>query len=105
MVNKKPIKIICAGCGRTFTALTVNALWCKECNEIRKAEINRLYMIRKREADRKKLLPHLRPKLSITEVLQMVEEYNKKNNAFVSYGKFVMMLEAKNGNDKNVHKY
>ena len=103
--QRKPIDVTCIDCGCTFKALTRKALRCEACKK------NIMYQYRKRkrawerELNRKNELPHLRPKMSIAEVLKEQEKYNKEHKTHISYGRFVLMLEGANGNNKNIHKH
>lgn len=95
---KEPKKIVCIDCGCIFTALTTKAIRCEECRIHRRRKCHREYLAQERERNRIKQMPHLRPKLSMAEVLRKREEYNKEHKTHLSYGKFVQMLEANNGN-------
>jgi len=71
-------------CG--FSAFSSKALRCPECrkkNDSKRVKKNR----EKSNADLN------RPKLTMREVLQRLEVYNKENNTHLSYGQFMVLIE------------
>jgi len=87
--EREPVRVICIDCGCEFSALSSKALRCPECKKKSRTEQS----IRSREKSSHKIKLN-RPKLTMREVLQRLEAYNKEHKTHLSYGKFVELMEG-----------
>lgn len=85
----KPITLVCVFCGKEFSALARNKLYCSNhCKA--KASLERQKAAYKAP---KKHIPR-RPAQTITQVMRELEEYNAKNKTSLTYGQYVAMVEG-----------
>lgn len=78
---------MCKDCGKGFETESKNKSFCDDCVKRRKRE----RWQRKNEENKKPKFST--KKLSIREVVKMLDKYNKKHNTNYSYGYFVYLLE------------
>lgn len=75
----------CFNCNREFTYTSDAKKYCPECDKQIKRERNRNFMRKKRRASIEiKTLP---------EIMQDLKEYNEKHGTYLSYGRYVAMVE------------
>lgn len=85
----KPITLVCVFCGKEFSSIARNRLYCsKSCRA--KASLERQKAAYKAP---KKHIPKLATK-SIWQVMRELDEYNAKNNKNLTYGQYVAMVEG-----------
>ena len=86
--EREPVRVICIDCRCGFSAFSQKALRCPECKKKSRTEQS----IRSREKSSHKIKLN-RPKLTMREVLQRLEAYNKENGKHLSYGQFMVLMD------------
>lgn len=92
-MNKKPnnpITLVCVICGKEFSAIARNKLYCSNhCKA--KASLER------QKAAYKAPVKHIprRPAQTIAQVMRELDEYNKTHKTSLTYGQYVAMVEGK----------
>lgn len=91
---RKPIEKTCIECGTPFIAYGQKALRCDVCRKIvarKQIASSKSHWIRSKKAN--KIKSHL-PSMTIGEVVNEMEKYNKVHGTCLSYGQFVKIMEG-----------
>lgn len=89
----KPIDLICIDCKAPFVARSEKALRCSKCRRARQSETVKIWQRVHRKKERQAKHKPVALKMSLKEVLQLQEEYNRNFSPKLSYGNFVSLLE------------
>lgn len=95
MENKTLYTLKCKGCGELFEWTSKNKRVCPTCDEIREERKKE----RKREKYRSVKLEKAKQKktsidFSITELVRIMEKYNREHKTKYTYGQFVELLRC-----------
>lgn len=86
----KPITLVCVFCGKEFSSIARNRLYCsKSCRA--KASLERQKETYKAPVKRVRC----RPAQTIAQVMRELDEYNKTHKKSLTYGQYVAMVEGK----------
>lgn len=95
---QKPVEVTCKECGVKFIAYSRKALRCPECRRNAIREQNKSYQRQLQQSIKevKKITTKktYRPPMTINEVVNEMEKYNKVHGTCLSYGQFVLILEG-----------
>ena len=91
---RKIIKVKCINCGVTFNAKSQGNLRCDECRKEWARQQSRNYRDRNRVQTEMVKQVKIRPRMSIREVIRVMEKYNRENHTHYTYGQFVALMEG-----------
>ena len=97
---RKKIELTCVICGRSFLTSCNNAKYCLECREKYQAEVKK--DIAHRSYFKRKIAlhnPHPERK-TIWDVMRELENYNRTNGTYLTYGQYVLRTEILKGGKK-----
>lgn len=79
--------INCEMCGKVVVAYSKNKKFCTRCARKRAKDRNR------KKEEHPEETQKAAPRLTISEIAKMQEEYQKRTGQYISYGKMVSMID------------
>ena len=91
---RKIIQLICTDCGVTFDAKAKHNLRCDACKKAWANQQSKNYRDRCLMKTKTIQRVKIRPRMSIREVIKVMEKYNKEHHTHYTYGQFVALMES-----------
>ena len=89
-MERKMLTLICKDCGRVFEWPNPNKRFCPACAGMREKKRNHEYKEKQKSLKFKKTPINY----SISEIVRMLEKYNRENKTRYTYGQFSELVRA-----------